>query len=195
MTKTTMRTMTLVAGLAWLVVAGYGLRSGMVDDGDGWRVAYTIFNMALLVGTIISLGLAAWVTRESTRPRLRTAGLVVCGVGFLASIVGAWALPLWMTLLSAGLVVLMIAAAPPERRAVALLAAGQLIGMAVLLGGLILEIGRRDDYGDYPLAGGIALAVTAAITVVALLDLTRTSEALAPAPGGGGAGLKIGAVE
>lgn len=195
MTKTTMRTMTLVAALAWLVVAGYGLRSGLVDEGDGWRVTYTIFNLALLVGMIIGLGLAAWATQGSVRPRLRTAGLVVCGVGFVASVVGAWALPLWMTLLSAGLLMMTIAAAPRVRRAVALLAAGQLVGMAVLFVGLILEVGRRDDYGDHPLAGGIALVVTAAITVVALFDLMKTSEVLAPAPGDAGPVLKIGVVE
>jgi len=57
------------------------------------------------------------------------------------------------------------------------LAAGQLIGMAALFAGIAAEVSEPDSYGDYPAAGGIALIVTAALTIVALVELTRT-----PAP-------------
>ena len=109
---------------------------------------------------------------------MRTAGLIVSGVGVAATIV-AWALPLWMTLLGVGLAMVASASAPRERRTVALLAAGQLIGMAALVAGIVAEVGQPDEYGDYPAAGGIALIVTAVVTIGALIELARTS---APQP-------------
>lgn len=55
----------------------------------------------------------------------------------------AWALPAWMTLLGPGLALFGVAG--PGR------------------------VGRRDESGDYPAAGGIALLVVATITVAAIV--------------------------
>jgi hypothetical protein len=167
-----MRTLTLVAGVAWLVVAGYGLRSAVVDDGDDWQLAYLVFSLALLVGAGTSVAVAAGVTRQSVRPRLRMVGLVVGSVGGVASIV-AWALPLWMTVLGVGFAMVTVATAAGKRRAVALLAASQLVGLAAMFAGIAAEVGRRDEWGDYPAAGGIALVVTGVMTVVALFEITK----------------------
>jgi hypothetical protein len=104
------------------------------------------------------------------------AGLIVSGVGVVATLV-AWALPLWMTLLGAGFAMVAVASAPSERRVVTLLAAGQLIGMAALFVAIAAEVGEPDSYGDYPAAGGIALIVTAVLTIAALVELTRTPAA------------------
>jgi hypothetical protein len=103
---------------------------------------------------------------------------VVSGLGVLASVV-AWALPFWMTILGVGLAMVAYAAAPTARRAVALMAAGQLVGMATLFVGVIAEVGPTDSYGDYPAADGIALMVTAGLTIAGLVDLTRST---APEP-------------
>ncbi len=48
------------------------------------------------------------MTRECARPRLRIAGVAVSALGAVASFVGAWALPLWMTILGAGFALLAV---------------------------------------------------------------------------------------
>ena len=46
--------------------------------------------------------------------------------------------------------------------------------MAVLFVGLLAEVGPEDSYGDYPVAFGIGLVVTAAASVIGLADLEWT---------------------
>lgn len=119
------RTLTLLAGLAWLVVVGTGVMEAFATDNADWAPRYVLFSTALLVGAVTSVAVAGMATRQSGRSRLRIAGLAVCGLGCLAAVV-AWALPLWMTLLGVGFVIVAVASEPRQRRAVALLAAGQL---------------------------------------------------------------------
>ncbi len=175
MTTRGMRTLALVAGVAWLVVAGYGVRSAVVEDDRGWELTYTVFSVALLVGVAASVGIATLATRQSGRPRLRMLGLVVSGLGGVAALV-AWALPLWMTILGVGFAMVTVASGSRQRRAVALMAAGQLVGLAVMFVGIAAEVGRRDEWGDYPAAGGIAVVVVAAMTIIALFVLARSTE-------------------
>ena len=184
MSRSAVRTITLVAGAAWLVVAGSGIVDGLVDYGDSWAAPYTVFMLALVVGATLTIAAGAESTRESPRPRLRMAGLGVCALGALASVVGAWALPLWMTILGAGFALLAAAAGPAARRPLALLAAGQLAGIAVLIAGITAEVGRADEYGDYPLAGGIAVVVVAVTAIVALMTLTFDRRAVTATPAG-----------
>ena len=163
-----------VAGLAWLAVAGYGVLEIGVDSGDDWEGPYALFAVTLIVGAVLTVIAAAGLSKQGGRRRLRIAGLIVCGVGVAATLV-AWALPLWMTVLGIGLAMTAIASGPRERRAVAIFAAGQLLGLAALFVGIAAEVGEPDSYGDYPAASGIALIVTAALTIGALAQLTRTS--------------------
>jgi hypothetical protein len=164
-----------IAGLAWLAVAWYGYRSTKVDDGDGWEGPYLVLTIGLIVGAVLSVMAAAWLSRQTGRRRLRMGGLIVSGVGVAATLL-AWALPLWMTVLGIGLAMVATASAPRERKVIALLAAGQLIGLAALFAGIAIEVGEPDSYGDYPAAAGIALIVTAALTIAAFVGLTRTPQ-------------------
>ena len=175
MSTGTRRIFVALGGVAWLLVAGYGYRSTKVDDGDGWEGPYLVLTLSLIVGATLIVGLAAFVTQRTDRPRLRRAGLIVSGIGVATTIV-AWALPLWMTVLGVGLALVTGSAAPSARRAVAVLAAGQLVGLVALFTGIALELGEPDSYGDYPAAGGLALIVTAALTIVAIVELTRRAE-------------------
>ena len=181
MSRSTMRTMTVIAGAAWLVIAGSELLHGLVDYGDSWEVPYTVFMLALVVGATLTIAVAAEATRESARPRLRIAGLVVSALGAVACLVGAWALPLWMGILGAGFALLAAAAEPAARRPLALLAAGQLAGIVVLIAGIEAKVGRAGEHVDYPLAGGIAVLVVAATAIVALFNLTFDRRALTTA--------------
>jgi len=90
----------------------------------------------------------------------------------------AWALPVWMTLFGAGFALVSVASGSVQGRLLAVLAAAQLMAMTVLIAGIEAEVGRRDEWGDYPAAGGIALAVVASITVAAIVTLTRHPDRL-----------------
>ena len=170
------RILSLVAGLAWLGVAAYGFSETRADGGDGhW--SYLAFNLALVIGSVLIVAAASWASQEGGRRGLRRAGLIVSCVGVAATLV-AWALPLWMSVIGIGLAMVAIATA---RRDVALLAVGQVAGIAALLLGIAAEVGEPDGYGDYPAAVGIALIATAAITIVALVDFARGA-ARHPAP-------------
>jgi len=57
------------------------------------------------------------------------------------------------------------------RRGIACLSAAQLVGTPVLIVAIENEVGTPDSYGDYPAAGSIALVVTAAITILGLVQL------------------------
>jgi hypothetical protein len=185
-----MRRLTLVAGFAWLVVAGYGVREATVDDEGAWRLAYLLFSIALLVGAAATVSLATLASRKSGRPRLRIAGLVVSGLGCALALV-AWALPVWMTVLGVGFAIVAVSSAPRPRRALALLAAGHLVGVAVMFVGIAAEVGRRDEYGDYPAAGGIAVGVVAAMTIIALVQLGRSIGHQGPPQGDQGLALEV----
>jgi hypothetical protein len=176
--------MTVGAVVAWLVVAASEMMEGLVEYGDGWQAPYAVFTLALVVGAVLTVAIGAQATRESARPRLRMAGVAVSALGAVASFIGAWALPLWMTLLGAGFAMLAAAAGPASRRRLALLGVGQLAGIAVLIAGIEAEIGRVDEYGDYPLAGGVAVLFVAATAIVALLTLTFDRRAVTATPAG-----------
>jgi hypothetical protein len=178
MTTKTKQTLCAVAGVAWLAIAGYGTRETRVDEGDGWKGPYLVFNLALAVGAVLVVVAAEWSSRPARRAGLRRAGLVVCALGAATTIL-AWALPLWMFVLGLGLAIVAAATNSVERRTLALLAVGQFAGLATLIACSAAEVGERDSYGDYPAAGGIALIVTAVITMLALVELARHPESAA----------------
>lgn len=171
-----LRRASVLGGCAWLGVAGYGISRAITDSGDEWGVAYALFTVALLVGAASTVLIVAVASRQGDRPRLRVAGLVVSGLGCAVALMAAWALPVWMTLLGAGFALVGVAAGPGRGRLLAVLAAAHLLAIPVLIAGIEAEVGRRDEWGDYPAAGGIALVVVASITVVAIVTLAREAE-------------------
>jgi hypothetical protein len=171
------RTLTSLASLAWIVVGGYGLWGILAEDsGDNWQTPYLIFAGALFLGAALTVAAVWSVSRRDERSPTRVIGLGVCAVGLLSTLV-AWALPLWMTILAIGYAVVAVSGQHPWRRSVALLAGAQLLGMAAMFVGIVAEVGRRDEYGDRPVAFGIGIVVTAGATVVSLHQLDRSINA------------------
>ena len=171
-----MRRVSVLGGCAWLGVAGYGISTATTESGDGWGVGYALFTVALLLGAVSTVLIAAAASRQGNRPRLRMAGLVVSGLGCAMAVLAAWALPVWMILLGAGFALVGVAAGSVRGRLLAVLAAAQLGAIAVLIAGIEAEVGRRDEWGDYPAAAGIALVVVASITVAAIVALARSAD-------------------
>ena len=173
----TVRILTSLACLAWLVVGSYGLWGVVAEDsGDNWETPYLVFTIALFLGALLTTA-AVWnVSQHEARSPMRMIGLCVCAVGQLSTLV-AWALLLWMTLLAVGYALIAVSGANRWRRPVAFLAGAQLLGMAVMFVGIAAEVGRRDEYGDHPVAFGLGIIVTAAATVFSLYQLDRSSTA------------------
>jgi hypothetical protein len=174
MSKSTVRLLTSVAAFCWLVVGGYGLWEIIAEESsDNWEIAYAIFSITLLLGSLLSV-LTVWrVTRPSRPSVVRSIGLAVCALGVLSTVV-AWALPLWMTLFAVGYGLVALGSRS-WRRPVAFFAAAPLLGMVTMYIGLIAELGPRDDYGDYPAAAGIGLVVVAVATLMSLYKLDRSA--------------------
>ena len=176
MARNAFRLINSLAALAWLTVGGYGVWQILdQDSGEYWQIPYLIVTLALVVGGVLTV-VAVWnLSRGVERPPLRWIGLAFCALGVVLSTVAAWAVPVWMTLFAIGFGLIALSGSKPWRRAVALLAAAQLVGMAVMFTAMAAEVGRRDEYGDHPAAFGIGLVVTAAATVLSLYQLDRSA--------------------
>lgn len=177
MDRGTRRVLTAVAVTAWSGVAGYGLFSATLQNDDNWSLPYALFNLALLVGAAVTVAVVAGSAHPAARPRLRLAGIGVCALGCLGSFV-AWAFPLWMSLLAAGFALVTAAAEGSTRRALVLVTGAEVLGLAVLYGGLLATAGRSDGWVDA--VWGASLMTVAAVTVVGLLQLAR-EQGLVPA--------------
>ena len=190
MKTTVLRRASVLGGCGWVGVAGYGISTVMTDSGDEWSVAYALFTVALLLGAASTVLIVAVASRDGDRPRLRMAGLVVSGLGCPVALMAAWALPVWMTLFGVGFALVGVAAGPGRGRLLAALAAAQLLAIPVLLAGIEAEVGRRDEWGYSPAAGGIALVVVASITVAAIVTLSRNADLIGNLPSPSDASLR-----
>jgi hypothetical protein len=178
MTRFTVRPLIALAALGWVVIGGHGLWTIVVEEssGDDWEIRYLVSSIALFVASLLTLVVLWRATSDGARSPMRVVGLAVTSLGVLSTVV-AWALPLWMTLLAVGYGLLFVSMGQSRLRPVVLLAGAQLLGMAFLFAGMAAEVGRVDEYGDYPAAFGIGLAVTAVATIVSLYLLDRSLDA------------------
>ena len=140
MSQSTVRPLTLAAAFCWLVVGGYGLWQVITEVPATTGRSPTIFAIALLLGSLLTL-VAVWVvSRAGEHPLVRRLGLAVSALGVLST-VAAWALPVWMTLLVVGYVLIALSGTQSWRRPVAFLAVAQLLGVMTVFVGLTAELG------------------------------------------------------
>src|SRR6266480_2247932 len=109
------RKLSWAAGCGWLVAVGSLVRSAVVHDGDDWELAYIVFSAAAVFAVVLTLVVAAAVSRDTGRPGLRVAGLAVGAVGAVLALIATWAIPVW--LVPVGLGVLLLAVAATSRAA------------------------------------------------------------------------------
>lgn len=164
-----------VAMLGWVGVGAYGVWEIVKEDPDeNWHTPYTLLMISLVLAVAFTTA-ATWGCSHATRRRgIRNAGLGL-GVMAMASSLAAWAVPLWATLLAASCAVFAVVAPRDRRGGVTVLAAAQIVGMAVMLAAIQAEVGRRDSYGDYPAAFGIGKATIAAGSLLGLVTLARVA--------------------
>lgn len=158
-------TFTKRAGLLALIAGGFWLLAGVLeirtDSEDDWMLEYWLFTIVVVVAGILTvmamIGLGRRVGGLGT---LGLVGTVIALVGVLLSLAAAWAAPVWMSLQGVGYLLIAIAVLRSgtivPRIGIVLVASAFLIGPIVFVVLDALEVGRRDSYGDYPLAWTIS---------------------------------------
>lgn len=158
-----------LAGVGWL---GVGLAGAWEIAEKSWP--YMLYAGVLLLAATLTIATAWSCTRGTERPALRLGGLVM-GALAVASAVVAWAMPLWMTTIAISCFVLSRAAPLAFRWGLTALAAAQVVGLGATIVAIAAKVGPQDSYGDYPMAVGIGLVVTAAASVLGLATLARAA--------------------
>lgn len=155
------------AAAGWLVMlAGFLVQAA--DNPLAWNVDHSLLVAGkLIVGLITLIALYGMLARVGiARGAWQMAALALGVVGVVALTVVTWFTPLWSGLLSATSLIAarrMLSAGVGSKAGFwAFAAAWPLsIGLFVLLDAM--QLGRVDEYGDYPWAMGISVAVWCAL--------------------------------
>jgi hypothetical protein len=167
----------IVAAILWATSAAAWLIDHFVDPRGAAEVAVGLVAFATLVGaavltTVVVIGLDR---RHGGLGPLGNIGLVLVGVGVVATLM-FWFVMGWGTLLAAGMLLIAIAVRArglaPSRATIAFGSAWA-VGVAVWSILRIMEVGTRDEWGDYPVVSPVAIAVGVAILMPGLIGLGR----------------------
>jgi hypothetical protein len=168
-TKNTIRagTFALAAAALWLIAAAVW----WLDYDDG-NTGYMIFSAAVLTAGVLSLLTMIGVSKRlGGLGAFGMAGLIITGLGVLISIV-AWAVPAWMGLQGAGMLLFGIAVLKSDiapKWATLFVSSGFVIGTIAWFIGVAAEVGEPDSYGDYIVAWQIATVVGATLLAAGLI--------------------------
>lgn len=150
--------------------------SSVLDQTRPWEglplQAYLVGNLFIVLG---GLAMLLTILQGSNRAAFGTrswvgVGLVV--IGLLVSGIATWALPIWTGFYGVGLLVL--ASSGVLRNAGRFLGASFLAALVMLITLTELKVGRRDSYGDYPLAWTVALWVAGIGAAAGLAFMSRS---------------------
>jgi len=179
-------TMVVATAVAWAIVPivwGIAAALARTEPWEGTPVAlYGVGSVVLLGAGALTLIIFVKNRSRASTPVLAAIGLGVVGLGVAASVV-SWAIPLWATVYGVGMV--LVAGSGVLRRVAAIMGVAFLGSTAAFSALTVLEVGTADRYGDYPIAGAVAIALATLGPALALLSLARstdTNTALAPDP-------------
>lgn len=166
-------TLAVAASGFWLaVVAVYWIGQDVTADWD--TTVYLIWTVIILAAGVLTLVATLGLRqRHDTVGRLGTVGLVILGIGVVASVV-AWAIPGWMLIQGVGMMLFAWAIRPaglaPRLSSIAY-GSGMLIGVLVYAVFTVMKVGTADQYGDYPVAWGSGITVGLIIVAVGLAGI------------------------
>lgn len=170
------RTLGMIGGGGWLLLAVAWQVSAMVDARRGWDgLASGMFFVGLaglLVGGLALAAMALHRVHDATRPRVKIVGLVLLAIALVVSFIAGWAIPVW----TAAYGVAMIAVASSGAVRTPAWIAGTALSVASVVWFTLsaLEIGTADVYGDYPVAWQIAWWIAGIGAAIGLVTWTRS---------------------
>jgi hypothetical protein len=176
----------IVSAVAWIIgLVAIAISAGLPDatgvDPDqfvanGQTIFFIIGSMSLLAaGVLMFVAMIGLHRRHGSLGILGIAGLGITGLGVFTLLI-AWAFPLWMTLIGSGVLLFAISLLPRDlspRLWTAVWGAGMAIGAITWYVLRWLEVGDRDQWGNYPLAVAFALPVGVIIMAVGLARIGR----------------------
>ena len=174
----------LVAAPCWLAVAAGWMAAHLLDVEGVADVIAAYGILASLVGASVATTLAVLglIRRHGGLGLLGHIGLTLMGLGVVATLL-FWFVMGWAVLFAAGMLLVALAA---NGRGLAPRASVVAFGAAWSAGAITwsvlraLEVGTRDQWGDYPIVSPIAIAVGVAILVPGLIGIGRWLAAETP---------------
>ena len=183
---------TKTAGLAGIFASALWVLATVVYGGwndvlfDWSTTSYDVFwAFVAAAGALTFLATLGLRARHGGLGKLGLAGLIILGLGVVAAIVLAWALPFWMALQGVGLLFIAVAAWPMRvapRLPLVAYGSGMLMGIVAFVILNLMKVGSVDRYGDYPVAWAIGGAVGFIITAAGLLGIGLWLRGEEPAP-------------
>lgn len=171
----------LASAIGWVLVPVLMLASDLTDQATGsWegapqRLFMTGMSVMMLSAVLAAVVVVAMVQRHGGLGIVGNLGIGLAVVGALATFV-AWFYPGWGSLIGLGAVIMAIAmwrrSIAPQRSTIAFGLAWPLAGVTGFVLRL-LEVGRVDEWGDYPAAWLGGLAVGCVLFAAALAGLGR----------------------
>ena len=176
----------IVSAVAWISgLVAMAMSAGLPDATgvdpeqfvlNGQTGFFIIAAMSLLVaGALMLVAMLGLYRRHGSLGILGIGGLAITGLGVAALLI-AWAFAIWMTLIGLGVLLFAISLlrrdVSPRLWTVAW-GSGMAVGAITWYVLRWLEVGTRDQWGDYPLAVGIALPIGIVIMAIGLFGIGR----------------------
>jgi hypothetical protein len=176
----------IVSAVAWIIgLVAIAIAAGLpeatgVDPDQFVANSQTIF---FIVGatSLLAAGVLMFVTmiglyrRHGSLGIFGIGGLGVTGLGVVTLLI-AWAFPLWMTLIGLGVLLFAISLLRRDvspRLWTVVWGGGMAVGAITWYVLRWLEVGDRDQWGDYPLAVAFALPIGVVIMAIGLIGIGR----------------------
>ena len=165
-----------IGAAAWFVVPLAWSTSVVLDRTREWeglpQAAWMVGAAALVVAGVIQLVMVLAATRPLRRGSTR-AGVAIIALGLAASMAVGWAIILWLALYAVGMLLVGWVA---TSRVISLIGVVFATGTGAFILLTILEVGRPDSYGDYPVAAISSLLIGTIGAGLGMLMWSHSSE-------------------
>ena len=176
----------IVSAVAWIiglaamaVAASFPDATGVDPDqfvANGQTISFIIATMALLAaGGLMFVTMIGLHQRHGSLGLLGIGGLAITGLGVVTLLI-AWAFAVWMTLIGVGVLLFAISLLRRDispRLWTVVWGGGMAIGAITFYVLRFLEVGDRDQWGDYPLALAFALPIGVVLMAIGLAGMGR----------------------
>jgi hypothetical protein len=176
----------IVSAVAWIIglaaiaiAAGLPEATGVDPDqfvANGQTLSFIVGSMSLLsAGAFMFVAMIGLYRRHGSLGILGIVGLGITGLGVVTLLI-AWAFALWMTLIGVGVLLFAISLLRRDlspRLWTVVWGGGMAVGAITWYVLRWLEVGDRDQWGDYPLAVAFALPIGVIIMAIGLIGVGR----------------------